>query len=103
MVLPKPTPRGRELIRQAAKVALHPTPEWLDELDRATLAAHPSIAADPALATVVSRANRSHLIHFATANLRKPGQPVPANLGPDPLRMARDLVRRGLDASALDV
>ncbi|WP_234827668.1 hypothetical protein, partial [Mycobacterium tuberculosis] len=23
MVLPKPTPRGRELIRQAAKVALH--------------------------------------------------------------------------------
>ncbi|WP_234827641.1 hypothetical protein, partial [Mycobacterium tuberculosis] len=27
MVLPKPTPRGRELIRQAAKVALHPTPE----------------------------------------------------------------------------
>ncbi|WP_234827645.1 hypothetical protein, partial [Mycobacterium tuberculosis] len=26
MVLPKPTPRGRELIRQAAKVALHPTP-----------------------------------------------------------------------------
>ncbi|WP_234823203.1 hypothetical protein, partial [Mycobacterium tuberculosis] len=24
MVLPKPTPRGRELIRQAAKVALHP-------------------------------------------------------------------------------
>ncbi|WP_234828766.1 hypothetical protein, partial [Mycobacterium tuberculosis] len=25
MVLPKPTPRGRELIRQAAKVALHPT------------------------------------------------------------------------------
>lgn len=103
MVLPKPTPRGRELIRQAAKVALHPTPEWLDELDRGTLAAHPSIAADPALATVVSRANRSHLIHFATANLRKPGQPVPANLGPDPLRMARDLVRRGLDASALDV
>lgn len=103
MVLPKPTPRGRELIRQAAKVALHPTPEWLDELDRATLAAHPSIAADPALATVVSRANRSHLIHFATANLRKPGQPVPANLGPDPLRTARDLVRRGLDASALDV
>lgn len=62
-----------------------------------------TIAADPALATVVSRANRSHLIHFATANLRKPGQPVPANLGPDPLRMARDLVRRGLDASALDV
>lgn len=63
----------------------------------------PSIAADPALATVVKRSNRAHLIHFAAANLRNPGAPVPANLGPEPLRMARDLVRVGLDALALDI
>ena len=30
-----------------------------------------------------------------------PGAPVPANLGPEPLGIARDLVRRGLNESAL--
>ncbi|WP_024754138.1 PucR family transcriptional regulator, partial [Mycobacterium tuberculosis] len=103
MALRETSPRIHELIREAARIALNPTQEWLDEFDRAILAANPSIAADPALATVVKRSNRAHLIHFAAANLRNPGAPVPANLGPEPLRMARDLVRVGLDALALDI
>ena len=41
-------------------------------------------------------------MHWAAANMRDPGAPVPANLGPEPLGIARDLVRRGLDESALD-
>ncbi|CKR30908.1 transcriptional activator protein [Mycobacterium tuberculosis] len=103
VALRETSPRIHELIREAARIALNPTQEWLDEFDRAILAANPSIAADPALATVVKRSNRAHLIHFAAANLRNPGAPVPANLGPEPLRMARDLVRVGLDALALDI
>jgi DNA-binding PucR family transcriptional regulator len=45
--------------------------------------------------------NRANLLHWAAANIRDPGAPVPANLGPEPLGIARDLVRRGLDDAAL--
>lgn len=98
-----PSPRVRELIREGARIALNPTQEWIDQLDRATFAANPAIANDPVLAKVVRRASRAHLVHWATANLRDPGAPVPAHLGPEPLTMARDLVRRGRDVLALDI
>lgn len=97
-----PSPRVRELIRQGAQITVNARPEWLDELDRATLASNPTIAADPVLAAAISRTNRANLMYWSTANLRDPGAPVPANLGPEPLGIARDLVRRGLDAVALD-
>lgn len=103
MAWQRPSPRVRELIREAARIALNPSREWLDEVDHATLAANPAIAEDPVLTAVVSRANRSNMTHWAAANLRDPGAPVPANLGAEPLGMARDMVRRGLDAFALDV
>ncbi|QUR67154.1 PucR family transcriptional regulator [Mycobacterium spongiae] len=98
-----PSQRVRELIRAAARAALESNEEWLDELDRATVAANPDIADDPALATIVSRANRANLRHFAAANLRNPGDPVAPNLSPETLRMARDLVRLGHDVSTLDI
>lgn len=103
MELREPSPRVRELIREAAWIALNPSKDWLDELDRATLAAYPAIADDPALAAVISRSNRANLVHFAAANLRNPGAPVPPNLGAEQLRMARDLVRCDMDALALEV
>jgi DNA-binding PucR family transcriptional regulator len=99
----KLSPQIRELIRQGAWIALNPTPEWLEELDRATVAGNSAIAGDPTLAAAVSSSNRASLVHFATSHLRDPGGVVSAYLGPEPLRMARILVRRGLGASALDV
>ncbi|MCV7144394.1 PucR family transcriptional regulator [Mycobacterium riyadhense] len=99
----RPSPRVRELIREGARISLNPSNEWLDKLDHATVAISPAIANDPVLAKVVRRANRAHLVHWATANMRDPGAPVPANLGSEPLSMARDLVRRGLDVLALDI
>ncbi len=97
------SPRVRDLIREGSWIALNPSPEWLEDLDRATLAAHPSIADDPELAAVVSRSNRANLIHFAAAHLRDPGAPVPPHLGEEQLHMARELVRRGLDTLALEI
>src|SRR5262245_38536997 len=88
------SPRIPELVRQAAWIALNPTPEWLDELDRATAATSDAIAGDRTLAAAISSSNRTSLIHFATAHLRDPGGSVAAYLGPEPLRMARILVRR---------
>ncbi|MEV4532456.1 PucR family transcriptional regulator [Asanoa sp. NPDC049518] len=99
-----PSPRVRELIRQGAEIALNPRPEWLAEIDAATLAgeARRAIAGDPVLAAATRRTNRSNLLFWAAANVRAPGQPVPANDDAAPLAIARDLVRRGLDESALD-
>ncbi|CAM4430215.1 Sugar diacid utilization regulator [Mycobacterium basiliense] len=99
----EPSTRVRELIREAARVALNPSEQWLEEFDRATLAAAPPIADNPDLATVIKSSNRANLRHFAAANLRNPGEPVPANLGTEPLRMARDLVRLGLETLTPDV
>lgn len=104
MSWPPPPPRIRELIRRGAEIALTPAPEWLAELDAATLSgeARRQIAADPALAAGTRRTNRSNLLFWAASNVRAPGEPVPANDTEAPLAVARDMIRRGLDESALD-
>jgi DNA-binding PucR family transcriptional regulator len=93
----------RELIREGARIALNRGPEWFEEIDRATVAAYPAIANYPVLAKIVRRANFAHLLHWTTANVRDPGAPVSANLGPETVGMARDLVRRGQDLLAIEV
>lgn len=97
-----PSAAARELIGQCAQIIVNARPQWLDELDEAVLGASPVIASDPELAAAVSRSNRANLFFWATANVRDPGAPVPANSGPEPLNIARELVRRGLDAFSLD-
>jgi DNA-binding PucR family transcriptional regulator len=99
-----PSARAQQLIRAGAEIALHPPAEWLAELDAATLATDTrrAIAEDPVLNAATRRTNRSNLLFWAAANVRAPGVPVPANLGDEPLAVARDLVRRGLDESSLD-
>ncbi|SOJ53051.1 hypothetical protein MSIMFB_00555 [Mycobacterium simulans] len=103
MVWPEPSSRIRQLIRAGARIVLDSSQDFLDGVDRAMIAANPTVANDPALATLVSQASRANLIHFATACLRNPGAPVPANLGAEPVRMARELIRSGLADSALDM
>ena len=98
----RPPARVRDLIRQTAQIIVNAPPEWLDELDSAVLGANPTIAADPELAAAVSRSNQANLFFWATANVRDPGAPVPPNTGPEPMTVARELVRRGFDAYSLD-
>lgn len=102
MTWPLPSPRVRELIRECARIVVNARPEWLDELDDAVLAASPAIADDPELAAAVSLSNRANLFFWSTANVRDPGAPVPPNTGPEPLDIARELVRRGVNAFPLD-
>ncbi|MFI6937782.1 PucR family transcriptional regulator [Streptomyces sp. NPDC050418] len=104
MSWPPPSPRIRELIRQGAEIALTPPADWIAELDAATLAGEAvrQIAADPVLAAGTRRTNRSNLLFWAASNVRAPGEPVPANDTEAPVAVARDIVRRGLDESALD-
>jgi len=104
MEWPSPSERTRELMRQGAEMVLNFRAEWLEELQEATLSADSTqaVATDPVLRAANLRTNRSNLLHWAAANVRDPGAPVPANLGTEPLGIARDMVRRGLDDSALN-
>ncbi|MCW2557092.1 MAG: uncharacterized protein JWP55_1056 [Mycobacterium sp.] len=104
MEWPRSSERTRELMRQGAEIVLNFRAEWLEELQEATLSADTThaVATDPVLRAANLRTNRSNLLHWAAANVRDPGAPVPANLGSEPLGIARDMVRRGLDDSALN-
>lgn len=99
-----PSPRVRELMRRGAQIVLDPPAAWLAELDAATLSGpqRAQIAEDPVLAGATRRANRSNLLFWASANVQRPGERVAPNLGEVPLDIVRDLVRRGLNESALD-
>lgn len=99
----RPSAAVRALIKRGAELVLNAPPEWLAELDQALLAtpAVQAIAEDPVLAAGMRRATHSNLAHWAEANIRDPGAPVPPNLSEEPLAIARDLVRRGLDERAL--
>lgn len=98
----QPSPQVRDLIRQCAQVVVNARPEWLEELDHAVLGANPAIASDPELAAAVSRSNRSNLLFWGAANVRDPGAPVPPNAGAEPMSVAREMVRRGVDSYTLD-
>jgi DNA-binding PucR family transcriptional regulator len=99
-----PSARTRELMRQAAELALAAPDAWVVPVHEATLSARPiaAIAADPALADALRRANFDNLLAWASANVRAPGDRVPPNVSTVQLDVARDLVRRGLDEAALD-
>ena len=74
-----------------------------ERVDAASLAEHgAAVAEDPVLLAAFRRANRATIMHWAEANLRDPGAEVPAFLGQEGMSLARDLVRRGLDAQALE-
>ncbi|WP_244522269.1 PucR family transcriptional regulator [Geodermatophilus africanus] len=85
-------------------MALDPHDAWVETLHAAALGGPRMrpVAEDPVLAAVTRRANLANLLHWAAANVQHPGRRVPANTGPESLEAARDLVRRGLDESALD-
>jgi DNA-binding PucR family transcriptional regulator len=78
-------------------------PEIFDEIDRAVLAAAgESITSDLMLTASMRATDRANLIHWLTSNVRAPGERVAANVGPETLGIARDLVRRGLDNRATE-
>lgn len=100
----RPSPRAQELIRQGAELALTVPPEWLDELHVATLAVDGirSLTDDPVLLDTVRRVNRANMLHWATANIRDPGAPVPITLDAEQLGLARGAARLGLNEAALE-
>lgn len=106
MVWQPPSDRVCELMRAGAQQMLdaagEPTDRVMAGLDAATLADQdPALADDPALVASLRASNRANLLFWVQSVLRDPSVPVPPNPGPEPLAIARDLVRRGLDEGVL--
>jgi DNA-binding PucR family transcriptional regulator len=98
-----PSPRVAELIRQGASLLLDEPAGLFTQVDAAVLDASPSrLADDPAIAAAAVATNHANVLHWAQANIRRPGAYVPANLSPQVLDLARDVVRRGLDDTSLN-
>lgn len=94
---PLPSPRVQQLLRQGAEIALNLPPEWLEEVDQAGIASDSEhfVIDDPVIMAGARRVIRSSLIHWAEANIKRPGAPVAAHIPADMLTNARELVRRG--------
>lgn len=98
-----PSERAQEIIRQGASLVVAAIDNMTVELDEVTLAFAPAeISSDPVLAAELRRNNRANLLHWAEANVRRPGSEVAANVGAESITIARDIVRRGLDDTALE-
>lgn len=94
---PAPTPRVCELLRRGAEHVLNAPADWLEAIDLAGLSHHSmkALAEDPVLISASRRAARFSLIHWARANIERPGEPVPPYMPADELNVARELLRLG--------
>jgi DNA-binding PucR family transcriptional regulator len=98
-----PSAAAAELIRMATGRLLMAPEALFDEVDQAVIDSQPDVAvSDPRVTAAIRISNRANLAHWAAANLRNPGARVPANLGPETLEIAREIVRRGLDDTSLE-
>lgn len=93
-----PSPRVRELLRQAAEAASNVPAEWMEEIDQAGILSDSMHFAidDPVIMAASRRVVRASLVHWVQANIRNPGAPVAAFIPNDMLASARELVRRGI-------
>jgi len=99
-----PRPRIAELIRAGAAALIEDPDALFREVDAAILAAAPArLAADPAITAATIAADHANILHWSRANLSRPGEPVAANLSPQVLDLARDIVRRGLDDVTINI
>ena len=97
---PDPSREVADLFRRCAEMALSRT-DLIEEVNSATLGVA-TFADDPDLSDHLRRTNLANLLQWVTSNVRNPGRRVPPNTDIEILDVARDIVRRGLDARALE-
>ena len=72
--------------------------DLMAEVHAAVLAAADEpLRSEPVLAAEVAASNRANVLHLAASMLKDPGGPVPANLTPEVLGIAREAFRRGIE------
>ncbi|AMK31178.1 TPA: helix-turn-helix domain-containing protein [Pseudomonas aeruginosa] len=94
---PRPSETVRELMRKGAELAQALPPEWVERLNQSLLSSPEDarLLEDPVILAACRRANRAELLHWANANLQRPGEPVEPYVSVDMVDTARELARRG--------
>lgn len=102
---PRPSEAVRELMRKGAELAQALPPEWVERLNQALFSSpeDAKLLEDPVILAACRRANRAELLHWANANLQRPGEPVQPYVSADMVDTARELVRRGLSELLMNV
>lgn len=102
---PRPCEAVRELIRKGAERAQALPPEWVERLNQALFASPEDarLLEDPVILAACRRANRAELLHWANANMQRPGEPVEPYVSADMVDTARELAHRGLSELLMNV
>ncbi|MDU9390225.1 PucR family transcriptional regulator [Pseudomonas sp. zfem002] len=95
---PRPSEAVRELMRKGAEIAQSLPPEWVERLNQSLFSSPEDtlVLEDPVILAACRRANRAELLHWANANLQRPGEPVQPYVSSDMVDTARELARRGM-------
>ena len=91
-------------MRKGAEIAQGLPPEWVEHLNQSIFATpdDASVREDPVILASCRRANRAELLHWANANLQRPGEPVEPYVSTDMVDTARELARRGMSELLLN-
>lgn len=90
------------LIGEHASDLLEESPEALSSLVAASITdGLPALAADPALAREIVSSTRANVVRFLTSVAEDPSEPVPTDVPPEALDLARMFVRGGLELETL--
>jgi len=102
---PRPSETVRELMRKGAELAQALPAEWVERLNQALFSSPEDarLLEDPVILAACRRANRAELLHWANANLQRPGEPVEPYVSADMVDTARELARRGLSELLMNV
>jgi DNA-binding PucR family transcriptional regulator len=90
-----------EVVGRIAAHMLAGADELGEEMDAAILEAAPALAADASIAAETRASTHANLQRWVTAMVRRPGEPVSADVPPEALDVARSVVRRGIDLEEL--
>ncbi len=102
---PRPSETVRELMRKGAERAQALPAEWIERLNQSLFASPEDarLLEDPVILAACRRANRAELLHWANANLQRPGEPVEPYVSADMVDTARELARRGLSELLVNI
>lgn len=97
-----PSPHLTELLKQGVFMLMGDAEELLAAIDAGTFEVNRELLElAPQLRDPLRAAARSNVMVWATSNMRNPGMPVPANLSPENIGFAREVIRHGFDETIL--
>ncbi len=102
-VMSDPTlpPEIVELMGDVAELMLADVDELVAEMDAAEIELTPMVGADAALIADMSASNRANAVRLLTTFARRDAGPLPSDVPPEALDVARTVARRGIDLDVI--